>query len=156
MKVISKILIAIFLFSANGCENKTNEKPGSPGKDNGRVGQTIQLEIYEGIIPCADCEGIKLTLKITRDYQSYELTEEYLGKSNKPFISKGKLNTERGFESDPNATLYILNFDGPEENQKYFVRLSNLKNKIILLDKNRKIIRSKLNYELKKISDDAN
>ncbi len=36
---------------------------------------------YEGVFPCADCEGIKVELQLNSD-KTYELSEEYLGKAN--------------------------------------------------------------------------
>ncbi|MGL5335313.1 MAG: hypothetical protein ACRC9R_04065, partial [Enterovibrio sp.] len=39
-------------------------------------------------------------------------------------ITQGELNTERGFEQDENATLFILNWKQPKANQIRFVKLS--------------------------------
>jgi copper homeostasis protein (lipoprotein) len=44
--------------------------------------------VYRGILPCADCEGIETTLKLTTDLE-YELSMKYLGKSTVPFSSTG-------------------------------------------------------------------
>jgi len=129
------VLLIVFLFS---CIETNNRK--------------ISYIVYEGIIPCADCEGIKLRLKIADGFQSYELYELYLGKIDKPFIERGNLNTERGFEEDEDATVYVLNYDKAENEQKYFVRLTNEPNSIIMLDNNRELIQSNLNYKLYQIS----
>jgi beta-lactamase class A/heat shock protein HslJ len=43
---------------------------------------------YEGILPCADCEGIKTVIKLNKD-QTYSLQLNYLGKDNKTFESIG-------------------------------------------------------------------
>lgn len=130
------VYIVVFLFACSQNEN-THE---------------ILYLVYQGVIPCADCEGINVTLKISDDFQSYELYELYLGKTDKPFVEKGNLNTERGFEEDEDATVYVLNYDKPEDEQRYFVRLSKDMGSIIMLDKNRKIIQSELNYKLLLIS----
>jgi hypothetical protein len=37
----------------------------------------------------------------------------------------GKLNTERGYKDDANATVFVLDPDKPESEQKYLVRMSN-------------------------------
>ena len=43
---------------------------------------------YKGILPCADCEGIKTELELNSD-KTYEIKETYLGKGDgKPFESK--------------------------------------------------------------------
>src|SRR5438552_16167739 len=49
------------------------------------------------------------------NYIHYRLSED--GK-----ITEGARNTERGFEKDKNATVYVLNPDSEESKQKYFVR----------------------------------
>ena len=35
--------------------------------------------VYEGIVPCADCEGIRVRLALTEE-GFFELSQEYLGK----------------------------------------------------------------------------
>ena len=64
-------------------------------------------------------------------YLKYRLTEN--GK-----VRLGEVNTERGFEKDRNATVYVLDPDKPEGEQKYFVRFTG--GKIVMLDSQRKII----------------
>jgi copper homeostasis protein (lipoprotein) len=52
--------------------------------------------IYQGILPCADCEGIKTQIVLNKDL-SYVLETQYLGKDEKIFQAKGtfKWNEER-------------------------------------------------------------
>lgn len=46
--------------------------------------------VYEGTLPCADCEGIKTTVNLNKD-KTFTLSEEYLGKKDPmKFSSKGK------------------------------------------------------------------
>jgi hypothetical protein len=66
-----------------------------------------------------------------RDYTFYRLTE---GSD----VTQGVMNTEKGFEQDVNATLYILNSDKPESEQRYFVRYSN--GRFVMLDPQRQKI----------------
>jgi hypothetical protein len=40
-------------------------------------------------------------------------------------ITLGALNTERGFQDDEDATLFIMNFDKPEAERRYLVRHSD-------------------------------
>ncbi len=68
---------------------------------------------------------------ILKDFTQYRLTE-----GNQ--VKEGKLNTERGFEQDEDATVFILNFDKPENEQKFFVRLTN--GGVIMLDSQRKMV----------------
>lgn len=100
---------------------------------------------YTGTVPCADCEGIKTILTLVNE--TYSLEETYLGKSDQAIQSKGPMLIERGYEKDNDATLYILNPDSDTE-KRYFVRLTAQPGKLIMLDKDQKIINSKLNYTL--------
>lgn len=100
---------------------------------------------YTGTVPCADCEGIKTVLTLVNE--TYILEETYLGKSDQAIHSKGSMLIERGYEKDNDATLYILNPDSDTE-KRYFVRLTAQPGKLIMLDKDQKIINSKLNYTL--------
>lgn len=69
---------------------------------------------YKGVLPCADCEGIKTELELNAD-KTYELTQEYLGKGN------GKeIKTKGSFEFDK-TNLSIINLDKAAENQRFFV-----------------------------------
>ena len=43
---------------------------------------------YEGTLPCADCSGIRTTLKINSD-TTYELRSEYLGRKDGVFEESG-------------------------------------------------------------------
>lgn len=69
---------------------------------------------YKGVLPCADCEGIKTELELNAD-KTYELTQEYLGKGNgKEIKTKGR------FEFDK-TNLSIINLDKAADNQRFFV-----------------------------------
>ena len=53
---------------------------------------------YTGVLPCADCEGLKTTVILNSD-KSYEIDEEYLGKkvtnktNGRPWIVKDEILT---------------------------------------------------------------
>ncbi len=113
-----------------------------------------EAKIYEGVLPCADCSGIQTVLKIyqgdgTMESHKFELTSTYQGKEpGNVFVQKGNFNTERGVGKDKNGTIYVLNYDKPEGEQIFYGLTSAEPNKIFLLDKERQIIKSKLNYTL--------
>jgi hypothetical protein len=69
-----------------------------------------------------------------KDYTRYRLTTNGL-------VREGELNTERGFEEDPDATVYVLNWRKPEGEQIYYVRLTAEPDRIYVLDGDRRIIR---------------
>ncbi len=87
-------------------------------------------EIYEGTLPCADCEGIRTTLNLNKD-ASFTLKEEYLGKkSPAAFNSKGKWVV--------NENTITLQFD--KELQDRRVQYKAGENKLWLLDQEGKEI----------------
>ncbi|BFM42068.1 hypothetical protein CFS9_07090 [Flavobacterium sp. CFS9] len=151
----------LFIFSALfslllSCNTKTTKENNTTNKEtvtktNNSFSKTA---IYEGIIPCADCSGIQMTLKIYTDYSvsqnnKFELISVYQGKEpGNVFTQKGNFNTERGLDKDPDGTIYVLNWDQPEEKQLYYGYYSSNPEKIYLLDKDRKRIKSNLNYFL--------
>lgn len=136
--------MGLFLITLSCIKNNGNEIK----KADKELAKTNNLiEDFSGVLPCADCEGIKTDLKIF-DNETFELNETYTGKNNSVLKQKGKLLIERGFENDIDATLYTLNPDKPNE-KLYFVYFSNNpKGEILKLDNEKKIIDSKLNYKL--------
>ena len=48
---------------------------------------------YQGTLPCADCEGIRTTLRLT-ETGHFTLTETYLGQTAKPFVTEGRFTRD--------------------------------------------------------------
>ncbi|TPG40941.1 copper resistance protein NlpE [Flavobacterium pectinovorum] len=113
-----------------------------------------EAKTYEGVLPCADCSGIKTVLKIyagdgTMETHKFDLSSVYQGKGDgKEFTQKGNYNTERGLEDDPNGTIYVLNYDKPEGEQIFYGYSAKSPDKLFLLDHDRKIIKTKQVYAL--------
>jgi copper homeostasis protein (lipoprotein) len=81
---------------------------------------------YEGVLPCADCPGIRTELTLTRKAKgwaegSYSLSETYLERGG-PHVTTGDWTTLRGDATDPDASVYQLNPDQPET-QRNFLRV---------------------------------
>lgn len=53
------------------------------------------------------------------------------------FVTTGDLNTERGFGSDINATVFILDWEKPVDDQKIFVRFTGDTTHISMFDTKR-------------------
>ncbi|KQX00157.1 copper homeostasis protein CutF [Acinetobacter sp. Root1280] len=69
---------------------------------------------YKGLLPCADCSGIKTKLVLKSDH-TYELTEEYEGVK-----GEGKeFKTQGHFSFDESGS--IIGLDKNADNRKYFV-----------------------------------
>lgn len=150
------LAIAIQFASCNSKKSQEETKPSVSDSTDVKTEKSTaeNVLIYEGLLPCADCSGIETILKIyqgngTMEQQKFELSSIYKGKSpEKEFVEKGNFNTERGLENDPNGTIFILNWDKPVEKQQYFGYFSSDTKKIYMLDREKKIIKSKLNYSL--------
>lgn len=80
--------------------------------------------IFQGVLPCADCPGIKTTLTFTSegpyiDVGNYILEQEYLDRGVAALVSQGKWTVIRGAPTNPDATVYSLDYDKPNEETYY-------------------------------------
>lgn len=108
---------------------------------------------FEGTIPCADCERIKMKLTLYQDPKTlgaagYTLDQVYVGKGDERFSEQGEWDYLRGNSKDANATIYGLNLDKPKEDQMYFLKVGD--DAVTMLDRNMDPIMSDLNYTLMK------
>ena len=100
----------------------------NPSADNGNVRQPNTLAhgdtpenaldwagVYQGVYPCADCEGIQISLTLNQNYR-YVLVEQYLknGQVSAPRTSTGE------FRFDGNALSYI-HLDGNADKRVFFI-----------------------------------
>ncbi|WP_180076061.1 copper resistance protein NlpE [Acinetobacter sp. YH12106] len=97
---------------------------------------------YEGVFPCADCEGIKVELQLNSD-KTYELSEEYLGKAN-----NNEFELKGSFSFDPQDPS-LITLDNKAENRKFFVGENFIEARDV---ESGKKIESNLNYKLVKKS----
>ncbi|MDH6250919.1 putative lipoprotein NlpE involved in copper resistance [Chryseobacterium sp. H1D6B] len=154
MKIIIYSFIALTFSSCfkknadanNNLSNVQKHEILSPKK----IGDSAVAVTFSGVLPCADCEGIKTELKLFGD-EAYEMTRTFVGDpgSSNNTIEKGRLTLERGFGKDNDASLYILN-PNDSKNKEYYVILSSNNNELIKLDEDLKIINSSQNYKLQK------
>lgn len=152
------ILVLIFACVLLSCNSKNKEKASqisSQETDNESTEDDLEkVFVYEGLLPCADCEGIETVLKIyqgdgTMESHKFELSSIYQGKGNgEIFKETGNFNLERGFGNDPDGTIYVLNYDKPEKDQIFYGYTATNPDKIFLLNNKREKIKSKLNYFL--------
>ncbi|NOT84356.1 MAG: copper resistance protein NlpE [Methylococcaceae bacterium] len=83
--------------------------------------------IYQGFMPCADCAGVKTTLAFNKN-NSYVLMTQFIGKSDREFVEKGK------FTWDNNSKTITLTPRKSATTQQYIVE----ENSLIQLDPNGK------------------
>jgi copper homeostasis protein (lipoprotein) len=114
---------------------------------------------YWGILPCADCAGIRHELALTQDSktgepQTYGLVETYLGSMSndgeRAVSSKGKWSIARG---GPDGAMTIIRLDGggKAESARSFERVSETE--LRLLDREQKRIESTHSLSLVRVSD---
>lgn len=108
---------------------------------------------YRGTVPCADCQGITMELKLQENGKSksktFVLKQKYLGKpTNKnEYVVTGKWFMATGNKQNPKAKVLQLIPDG-KEGLMYFELMKD--GSIKLLDNRQNQIKSKQNYTLKK------
>lgn len=126
---LSQISLALLALMITACSEpaKTvaNEPVATPHQDTQKnlpLGDTSQNAldwpgVYEGVVPCASCEGIQTILTLQAD-NSFELKSIYLGKDESIFKVAGK------FDWDSNGSKITLS-DGTKylvgENQLFML-----------------------------------
>ena len=115
-----KKLLVVSLFTAAfsiACSSAPIDTESTPAVPDAHTAE-VSLDwngTYEGVLPCASCEGIKTTLTLNND-KTYELNEVYL--TNKPgqntFKAKGKFAFQQ-----PETSLIRL--DEQADNRVFFV-----------------------------------
>jgi len=96
------VYVLIFLVTAVSCKsNKQAQTSAINFQGDNSMTSVDWAGIYQGVLPCADCEGIKTQIIINNDL-SYSLRTQYLGKDEKIFQSKGTFKWD---ESGSKITL---------------------------------------------------
>lgn len=139
MRTYTYLIVFAIVLSMVSCHSgkKTKSQNIKATGDNSMI--TLDWDgIYQGILPCADCEGIKTQLILHKDL-TYTLQTQYVGRKDTVFTEKGKFNwVENG------GSIILDNAC----KQKYLVG----ENRIFHLDKDGKRISGDLadKYVLKK------
>jgi len=88
LKSISVMILASSVFCGNATAQSAPHDPAHhPTKKMDWPG------IYNGFLPCADCMGLKTSLALNKN-GSYILITQYVGKSPRDFVEKGKYNVD--------------------------------------------------------------
>ena len=94
MKKLSILLVALVSIALISCNNAKQKKTETPDMHTSEMALDYH-GVYEGTLPCADCEGIKTKLAINDD-NTFVLNSEYLGEENATFEDKGTYFIENG------------------------------------------------------------
>ena len=93
MKLNYKIAVLIFILSVSACtapKFSVNTIPDSHNSQN-----SLDWEgVYTGTIPCANCQGIRTMINLSKDL-TYLMETKYLGRSEEIFKSKGTFNWDK-------------------------------------------------------------
>lgn len=98
--------MALAVLGVTGCSTSPLTKQTSQSKPQPQQTQPVVDEhsaeyaldyegTYTGILPCADCQGIKTKLILNKD-KTFLYEQNYLGKSKKPFINSGNYQVKGG------------------------------------------------------------
>ena len=115
------------------------------------INPTAQKVVYSGMLPCADCSGIRTTLTLYRDQfdtpTRFQLREEYLqgSKVGLTAVERGDWRQDSRIQSERQMDLYTINPETPDAKRQY---LRDAVNAVEQLDENGEVIESNLNYRL--------
>ncbi|MDO5523355.1 MAG: copper resistance protein NlpE [Bacteroidia bacterium] len=128
MKKLNILFLGIIAVTLIGCTNTKQRTTDSTAPDMHTSEMVLDYHgVYEGTLPCADCEGIKTQLTINDD-NTYVLKSEYLGEEDAKFEDKGAYFIQDG------EILVTQDEDG---HQLYYKLQEN---SLALLDDNKKLI----------------
>ncbi|MEI9977500.1 MAG: protease inhibitor I42 family protein [Edaphobacter sp.] len=118
----------------------------------GALAQQSGGETYSGVMPCADCSGIKTGLTLKRDAQGapgeFTMSETYLGRPAAGTLkTSGTWTIVRGDATDKNATVYQLHPSGSSGGTSYLLVDANT---LRLLDGNLGELPASLPHTLKR------
>jgi uncharacterized lipoprotein NlpE involved in copper resistance len=88
--------------------------------------------VYEGTLPCADCEGIETTIILNQD-KSFTITEEYLKEPNLVIESKGNFGWDKAGQ--------VITLEAEDDLKRSYKVVENA---LLLLDSNAREIQGEL------------
>jgi predicted secreted protein len=98
----------------------------TPGDSPAQIDSSLAPVTYAGVLPCADCAGIRTEIRLYAEQPSgrpvrYELIQTYLKArdGDRSVQSTGSWTILRGSPSDRDATVYQLDYDRPERAQNF-------------------------------------
>ncbi len=108
--------------------------------------------VFEGILPCADCTGLKTELTIydslTVESYRYILKETYLNAphGDVTYVRQGAYNFERGNSTNDDAVIYVL--DPDSAHSRRFQKLND--STMLAVDSAGNVIDSTVNFVLRR------
>jgi len=132
MRVFAALITLLALAGCAGSGSESSSKPDA----------SVLLAMYTGILPCADCAGIRTDLWIYAEQHAgeasrYGLRETYIGTrgGDRTVERTGHLTVSHGTASEREATVYQIESDLPD-GRRNFVRAGD--NELRLLDREKR------------------
>jgi uncharacterized lipoprotein NlpE involved in copper resistance len=98
-------------------------RSGEPGEANGYTGTDQLFAVYKGTLPCADCSGMDVELRLYGKGK-FDTTDGFFVRSqtylatrngNRIYTDRGQWAVLKGDAADPQATVYRLIVDRPDQ-----------------------------------------
>lgn len=152
MRFPTKPLFLLFsiAFFVVACDSQPAQDEVNATEEEGQaqeIAERIEEVAFEGTLPCADCEGRQVTLRLKTEEPVFNMETIYVGKSDSVYTQDGSFDIQKGYEEDTEAMVYILNPKDADRRQ-VFLQTSENPNSLIQLDDNMKRLRTKLPNEL--------
>lgn len=112
---------------ADNCQHVSGSEQHSDHCE--RNADNTAYDKFDGVVYRGVINAKPVTLEIIGKGNQYRMTVD-------GHVTLGELNTERGFEQDENASLFILNWQQPEAEQIKFVKLSKDHSLLVWVDAN--------------------
>lgn len=125
-KCVIAVLVTLFFGSLMGCQN---HEPAVAAETS-----ETMVQQFQGIVPCADCEGIQVSLSLKQGGK-YVLNEHYLG-------ARGEDNVQQGTWQRTAEKLILVSEAGVKRYFRPFER------GLEMMDTEGNPIQSTLNYRL--------
>ncbi|WP_158791003.1 copper resistance protein NlpE [Granulicella sp. L60] len=122
-----------------------------------QAGTAVLFGTYKGTMPCADCSGLDMVLRLyakgkyDTTYAFYVRTQTYRGAphGDVTFSDRGEWFLSRGDATDPDATVYQLNPDDAQRADSFLVEEKGAA--LVQLDREQKPIDTTMNMTLRKV-----
>jgi hypothetical protein len=138
MKSILIIILFITLFGTGFYSTESSCTKTSTNTEF--ISSDSLLGVYEGKIPCPDCERTKVRLTLYTNKNNspteYKLERIYVGKGDDRTTTTGSWTISQGISSNPSATVYQLDSNSPSEFRSYYAVDNNL---LLFLDENKNL-----------------
>lgn len=139
MRYIGAMLLVFFFIS---CSTDNGEEIQKENENKESNVFPVEPGTYQGVLPCADCEGILTTIQLESTGIA-TVSRVYLGKDETPYMEFGLVEFY--------DTLAVV-----RGGKELSINLKGYENHVLLLDENGKKIESALNYNLEKTNDEIN